>query len=149
MNFTDKNSVVFTKEMLVQLSGYKAEVTEVIAASLGFLPEELKGKIENKEIRICNISCFTEMNELHFRLIWKHLCSLYKSEHKHCLEHGCGKETLAKWANLHLNRKSTIIPNWTYISPKSYRDVLNEAVRRGWAKEYRNSVNYRCYEFMC
>jgi len=80
------------------------------------------------------------MDEVKFRLGWKHLCSLYKSEYSHCLKYGCGRNTLQYWANKHYSK---------YIRFESagfYRRVLFEAVRRGWAIETITIGGYRSYK---
>ena len=65
------------------------------------------------------------MNEQRFKHIWKLLCKTWK-ENGHCMSSGSGRDTLAYWANK-TNRENW--PKWVY------RDALNEAVKRGWAKK--------------
>lgn len=69
------------------------------------------------------------MNEQRFRYVWKLLCKTWK-ENGHCMRYGSGRDTLAYWVNV-TNKEN--IPKWVY------RDALNEAVKRGWAKMERTS----------
>ncbi len=79
------------------------------------------------------------MCESRFEAGWKHLCSLYKSKNSHCLKFGCGKKTLQYWANKHYSKHIDVASSYFY------REVLREAVYRGWATETITAAGYRSY----
>ena len=80
------------------------------------------------------------MNEGRFKTVWKHLCSLYRSKEGHCLRYGCGRDSLARWANRHYSRHLTVESAYTY------KEVLKEATRRGWCEEIITPGGYRKYK---
>lgn len=80
------------------------------------------------------------MDKGRFKAGWRHLCSLYRSKDGHCLRYGCGRETLKYWANKHYSGHLDV------ESAYFYREVLREAVRRGWCSEEITLAGYRKYK---
>lgn len=97
--------------------------------------------------KLVSYSCVMPYEE--FKLGWHVLQSLYRSQQGHCLKNGCGKETLQYYANNHSVRYNRSY-NWKFHDRPAYfwRNVLREAVNRGWVVEDRNNAGCRKYKFL-
>lgn len=58
-----------------------------------------------------------------FRYGWRLICAVWH-KNRHCLERGCGRVTFQYWVR---ETCHVLLPGWFY------REVLVEAVKRGWA----------------
>ena len=75
------------------------------------------------------------MCEAQFRQVWRILCRVWR-ENRHCLERGCGRETLEYWA-----RKTCHV----LYPPFIYRQALLIGVNRGWAKKGVSACGYSTF----